>query len=410
MTFSAEHYAEAQRLNDLPLVDCFDAGPLAAIITHRPGMFADSRVFVSREDFAAMAAATAAIERTVQLPGWQAAALSDAPAIARHPTATRAAFVGVDFHLTPSGPKLIEVNTNAGGGFINALLLRAQRGMADAPHNAAAVERQFVDMLIAEWRLERGTDAGMPQRIAVVDTAPETQYMVDDFFTCRNLLRAAGIDTVVCDPTALHLAAGRLQHDGQPVDLVYNRLTDFSFDEAPHAALREAWLSGAVVVTPNPRHHALYADKRNLIRLADGAWLESIGLGAADRAILAATVPAAERVRAENGEALWARRKSLFFKPVSGYGGKAVYRGMNVTKGVFADILAGDYVAQELAPASTRTIRVAGEDVALKCDLRCYAYAGQVQLIAARLWQGQTTNFRTPGGGFAPVLPLDEAS
>ena len=93
-----------------------------------------------------------------------------------------------------------------------------------------------------------------------------------------------------------------------------------------------------------------------------------------------------------------------------GYGGKAVYRGMNVTKGVFADILAGDYVAQELAPASTRTIRVAGEDVALKCDLRCYAYAGQVQLIAARLWQGQTTNFRTPGGGFAPVLPLDEAS
>jgi hypothetical protein len=29
-----------------------------------------------------------------------------------------------------------------------------------------------------------------------------------------------------------------------------------------------------------------------------------------------------------------------------------------------------------------------------------------VQLIAARLWQGQTTNFRTPGGGFAPVLTV----
>jgi hypothetical protein len=29
-----------------------------------------------------------------------------------------------------------------------------------------------------------------------------------------------------------------------------------------------------------------------------------------------------------------------------------------------------------------------------------------VQLIAARLWRGQTTNFRSPGGGFAPVFVL----
>jgi hypothetical protein len=29
-----------------------------------------------------------------------------------------------------------------------------------------------------------------------------------------------------------------------------------------------------------------------------------------------------------------------------------------------------------------------------------------VHLVAARLWAGQTTNFRTPGGGFAPVLSV----
>jgi hypothetical protein len=33
-------------------------------------------------------------------------------------------------------------------------------------------------------------------------------------------------------------------------------------------------------------------------------------------------------------------------------------------------------------------------------------YRGRVQLISARLYQGQTTNFRTPGGGFAPVLTV----
>jgi hypothetical protein len=45
----------------------------------------------------------------------------------------------------------------------------------------------------------------------------------------------------------------------------------------------------------------------------------------------------------------------------------------------------------------------------MKFDLRAYAYDGQVQWVAARLYQGQTTNFRTPGGGFAPVYSTGDA-
>jgi hypothetical protein len=37
-------------------------------------------------------------------------------------------------------------------------------------------------------------------------------------------------------------------------------------------------------------------------------------------------------------------------------------------------------------------------------DIRAYVYAGEILMLAARLYQGQTTNFRTPGGGFAPVF------
>lgn len=33
-----------------------------------------------------------------------------------------------------------------------------------------------------------------------------------------------------------------------------------------------------------------------------------------------------------------------------------------------------------------------------------YTYGGRILLAATRLYQGQTTNFRTPGGGFSPVL------
>ena len=75
------------------------------------------------------------------------------------------------------------------------------------------------------------------------------------------------------------------------------------------------------------------------------------------------------------------------------------------TKGVWQNLLAaGDTMAQRIVRPGARTL-AEGQD-ALKFDLRNYAYNGQVQWVAARLYQGQTTNFRTPGGGFAPVVAV----
>ena len=75
---------------------------------------------------------------------------------------------------------------------------------------------------------------------------------------------------------------------------------------------------------------------------------------------------------------------------------------MNLTKRVFAEILQGDYVAQKLAPPGERAVCMNDAEASLlKYDVRCFGYDGQIQLVAARLYQGQTTNFRTPGGGFA---------
>jgi hypothetical protein len=69
-----------------------------------------------------------------------------------------------------------------------------------------------------------------------------------------------------------------------------------------------------------------------------------------------------------------------------------------LTRGAFAVILEGEYVAQALVPPSERLLKEADTPQALKMDLRNYVYGGEVQLVAARLYQGQTTNFRTPGG------------
>jgi len=75
---------------------------------------------------------------------------------------------------------------------------------------------------------------------------------------------------------------------------------------------------------------------------------------------------------------------------------------------VFGEILQGDYVAQKMAPPGERAISVDGAEAALlKYDVRCYVYDGKIQLVAARLYQGQTTNFRTPGGGFALVRVVE---
>lgn len=73
---------------------------------------------------------------------------------------------------------------------------------------------------------------------------------------------------------------------------------------------------------------------------------------------------------------------------------------------MWEEIVAGRYVAQALVPPSERRI---GPETALKVDVRNYVYDTRVQMLAARLYQGQTTNMRTAGGGFAPVLttPLD---
>jgi len=136
--------------------------------------------------------------------------------------------------------------------------------------------------------------------------------------------------------------------------------------------------------------------------------LAAWGVSAADRSLLGAAVPRTRLVTAEGADELWSQRRQLFFKPVAGYGAKAAYRGDKLTRRVWDEIQAGDFVAQALVPPDERLVAVDGIKTDLKFDVRAYTYAGKVQLLAARMYAGQTTNFRTPGGGFAPVVVASE--
>ena len=374
----------------------------------RPNLFSDTVVFVAQTHLDFMADLVRAVERIVALPAWQERVLAYAPEIARHVPRAAGVFLGYDFHLDAAGPHLIEINTNAGGGLLNARLLGAQVACCPQARGGLSdrlcVENDFLRMFRSEWRLARG-DAPL-RCVAIVDESPETQFLAPEFELFRQLFEAGGIAALVVPPQSLHFDGEHLRHEGQVVDLVYNRLTDFALEEAGNAALREAYLADAVVLTPHPRAHALYADKRNLVALTDDAWLQSVGVSEADRLILKAGVPHTEEVTPENAGTFWTTRKQWFFKPEAGFGSKATYRGDKMTRRVFEEIAQGGFIAQAVVPPSERSLRVDGVEHNLKLDLRNFVYRDRVQLVSARLYQGQTTNFRTRGGGFAGVFSV----
>ncbi|MDT4840684.1 hypothetical protein FQZ97_745120 [compost metagenome] len=395
-------------------------GLTARLAESHPHLFSASAVFLDSGVQQQIVQAVTTLERVIALPAWHALALARANPIAALDWCPAGVFMGYDFHLAADGPKLIEINSNAGGALLNAALARAHRAccagfkpLFDPADALMQLDEVFVAMFRAEWQSQRG-DAPL-RNVLIVDDAPGQQYLAPEFEMVRALFAAQGLIAVVADARELLWRDGALWHpalpDGMPVDLVYNRLTDFYLQDNSHEALQQAYRAGAAVVTPHPRTHALYADKRNLIALSDAALsdaalLEAWGVSEADRAVLRQVVPATQRVTATNADALWAQRRELFFKPAAGFGARAAYRGDKLTRRVWGEILAGDYVAQTTVPPSERLVSVDGQTIRLKLDLRAYTFRGQVQLLAARTWSGQTTNFRTEGGGFSPVVVL----
>jgi hypothetical protein len=342
----------------------------------------------------------AAVNEAVATPLYQETALATAPPIARDERqVVKGLFTGFDFHLTPAGPKLIEINTNAGGAFYGALI--DQRGWNDGnveAHPLGAWAQVFVQHFRSEWQL---AGRGKLKTVAIVDDNPDDQFLKLEFELAARMLRDAGIAAVIADPRALTFRDGRLWLGTTPIDLVYNRLTSFALDRPEDAAIREALLAGAVVVTPDPRTHALLACKRNLTRLSDDAFLRETGITDAARATLLEAIPRTIALDPANAAELWAARAQYYFKPMNGFGSRAVYDGAKLTAATWAQIASRtDYVAQ--ARIEAPRIDVPGHDP-MRYDVRTFTCGADPFMRLARLYRGQTTNFRTPGGGFARV-------
>ncbi len=374
-------------------------------------LFATSPVFLRQEHIQEMGQLIRAVETVIHNTGYRARVLDSAPTIAKQEFGPRGVFFGYDFHLGVEGPQLIEINTNAGAVLLNLYLATAQRAccaelttLFGCQTNITNAENQLLTMFRDEWKLQR-PDKTL-RTIAIVDSEPQSQFLYPEFLLFQALFKRHGIESIIADPKDFNIQESALWSGDKKIDLVYNRLTDLYLETPECACLNEAYQKGFAVFTPTPHIYALYADKRNLSLLSDDKLLRQLGIDEQTIDILSRSLPTTTVVTDDNAKQLWEKRKQLFFKPTNGYASRGAYRGAKLTRRVWENIIHSDYIAQSIIPPSERILIINGEKQSLKLDLRCVSYNGSIQQLSARLYQGQTTNLRTKGGGLATVFAI----
>lgn len=376
--------------------------------THPEIPYARTLVALERADFDVIRSAIAALHRIAHEPRYQALVDAGAGEVERHRAPNAAVFMGYDFHLTPDGPRLIEINTNAGGALLNGLhtaSLCDPEALACLCSELVPVETmraRLVAMFEAELRAAR-PDAAL-RRVAIADDRPGEQFLRGEFELFRELFASAGIDARICDVRDLRFDGARLVLGEHALDLVYLRDTDWNFEHERSRALRAAYLADAVVVTPSPREHHLLANKQRLTLFSDAAALRDFGATADEIELLRAVIPETRRLDAMGVDEAWRTRRDWVFKPATAFASRAVYRGDKISRRKLDEIAQlGGFVAQRRVEPGEVEVATGDGPRHMKFDVRAYAYRDDVLLLGARAYEGQVTNLRTPGGGFSAI-------
>jgi hypothetical protein len=359
-------------------------------------------VILTRAELRIMLRLVRLLDRLSRDPDYRQHVYQDVPQVAAFDPGHDAVMMCYDFHLTGSGPKLIEVNTNAGGGLLGYLA----RDPA-LPIAAESIDSRLRDRLLQTFAAEIQQFSGgrkvKPKHIVIVDEHPPEQYLYPEMCVFADLFGAWGVPAEIADPRQLQASSEGVWFSGHPVDLVYNRHCDFYLEGEAMSGLRDAYLSRKVCLSPNPHLYGLLADKRRFVLWTDPAAMESFCLSAVDRFLLENTLSKAALLADLDLSQVWATRKQHVFKPVDSFGSRGVLLGEKISRKRFDELPIRTTLVQDLVPPSIT--EVPGKEP-MKTDLRLYAYRDQVLGVTARLYRGQVTNMRTPGGGFARIKVL----
>ena len=272
--------------------------------------------------------------------------------------------MGFDFHLTPIGPKLIEINTNAGG--FAALIETCPH-----PDKKQLMKDSFVRALKDEYTT---FNLSTPlNHICILDDDIKNQWLYPEMVYFADLLTSYGFKVSLAVPHDLELKNNIVFYQGLRVDFIYNRVIDFRLSQPNHQVLRNIILNNAAAVSPQPAVYARSADKRLLLNNYHSV------------------LPQACLLQDKTVDEWKLLRKRFVFKPLNSAASKGVYRGDHVSLKKLTE-LPPDTLAQELIPpprASDGT----------KYDLRVFTSGTQILGIASRHFNGQVMEMRTPGSG-----------
>ena len=339
------------------------------------------------------------LDRMSRCPAYRAEVYPQVPAVARFDPGHDAVMMCYDFHLAGDMPRLIEVNTNAGGGLL-AYLAQNPALPIEPESLKASLKKRLLQTFVDEIRQFSGGSKARPERIVIIDDEPTQQFLYPEMRAFAELFKAWGVAADIVDPRQLQASADGVRFDGQQVDLVYNRHCDFYLESEGMAGLRAAYLGRKVCLSPNPHAYGLLADKRRLVLWSDPIKRADFSLSAAEHVLLDKMLPASSLLSDLDLQQVWTVRKQRVFKPVDSFGSRGVLLGEKISRTRFNELPAATTLVQELVPPSFTA--VPGTDP-MKTDLRLYAYRDRALGVSARVYRGQVTNMRTPGGGFARV-------
>ncbi|MGR9087120.1 MAG: hypothetical protein ACU841_08610 [Gammaproteobacteria bacterium] len=321
------------------------------------------------------------------------------PRSARFDPGHHSVMMAYDFHLAPSGPKLIEVNTNAGGIWYVGMCYGS--GAAGFPE---PLSRKLLKSFIDDYALYRREPMARPKSIVIVDEHPLEQPLYPEMRVFETLFRQAGIETTIADPEAILADTRGLTIDGRRIDMIYNRHCDFYLNTAALQTIRKAWLNAQVCLSPNPHSYGLLADKRRMVLWSDSELMQGFGLNRRELSVLAEMIPETRLLNSLTPEDVWRTRKRWVFKPDTGYASRGVYVGEKLTRHKLAELDPDNTLIQQRIPPS---VTRADDGRSFKTDIRLFTYQDRTLALSARMYQGQVTNLRTEGGGFARVRLVD---
>ncbi len=347
-------------------------------------------VSLARDDFARMLRFARIAARLEDNEAWHARLAAQLPAIAAHRPGWPGILMGYDFHLGAQGPKLIEINNNAGGLYVGRGEGDGWIPQPDLPELEGSLQARLRAMFPASWRT-----------IAIMDEQVRSQFMYPEMQAYAALLRADGRTVFILEPEEIAPDAGGRLHAGEPsapLDAIYNRHTDFYLESPALAHVRRAYLADKVALNPHPRSYALIGDKARMADFHRPGLLEAC-LDAEEVALVRDLVPETHRMAEMDAAALWRDRRRWVFKPAARHGGKGVLPGKGMTRKRFDALDPSQTIVQAWVPPS----EVEVDGARMKFDVRLFMHGERLIALAGRIWRGQITNFRAPGSGWVAL-------